>query len=616
MKNCNWTFSSNTGIIFPWKEVKKMGRIAYVDTNIYPLPKGTSRLTNGYVYFNTSNIWKPGTDNSKGYSDHNKICIGKLIDPKDKKCNKLYANENYFKYVDRTDLPERRDRDDSISVGVYAAVQSVADSSSLIKYLSEVFSVEASRLILDLATYMISTESAVFQHYPHWGRSHETFSECIRSDSYISKFESGSITIPKINEFKNKWAVSCLKETFCHLFLCYDSTNVNSQAKGIYIVQKGHAKDDPDLDQINIDYVVRQHDGMPVTFKAFPGSIVDIAQAEEMIEFFGELIKESKETNDLKLLLTMICDRGYISEDNVKSFKEKGIEYLLMLRSDLKITRDILFEYNNIVESRRNYLEEFDQYAITVKRKLFDDDNTDHYFHVYWDSTLEKKNRNTLRNNIKNKEKSIKNAINRKTKFSSSEIKNLSRWFKLEVEMQDTIQAKKRGRGAKGETVDTDAYIITSYEEDYDKTDLEESLCGFFVLVTSQEMTCLQARRAYALRDCVEKTFQSLKSFMGMDKIGIYSCDEAVHTKIFIWFIASILHSIIFKKTSSLRTGNKKDYTLPAIIDTLEEIYADIDLKTKKYERRYALTKKQKAILKALNLSESDIDEIISNLSA
>ena len=78
------------------------------------------------------------------------------------------------------------------------------------------------------------------------------------------------------------------------------------------LVEKGHAKDDPTLCQVNMDYVVRQGDGLPVTFTTFPGSINDTAEASEMLRFFKDLL-DGTDKQDVRPDITMICDRGYLS---------------------------------------------------------------------------------------------------------------------------------------------------------------------------------------------------------------------------------------------------------------------------------------------------------------
>lgn len=127
------------------------------------------------------------------------------------------------------------------------------------------------------------------------GQEHALFSESIRDDSYLGKFLRSSLTIPKIKSFKKAWA----KENIGNgkVYLCYDSTNVNSQAEGVFIVQKGFAKDDKSLPQVNSDYVIRQADGLPLTYMHSPGSVADIAQAQEMIKFFdGITDKDGKKS--------------------------------------------------------------------------------------------------------------------------------------------------------------------------------------------------------------------------------------------------------------------------------------------------------------------------------
>ena len=141
--------------------------------------------------------------------------------------------------------------------------------SGLTEELLKVFSEEEAYLMLDLSMFMLSAKSAVFQEYPHWGRSHAIFSESVRSDSYISRFQKGSISLSRINLINELWAKRAIDDG--KLYFCYASTNINSQSEGVFLVQKGHAKDDNSLEQVNVDYVVvRQRDGLPVTFRVSP----------------------------------------------------------------------------------------------------------------------------------------------------------------------------------------------------------------------------------------------------------------------------------------------------------------------------------------------------------
>ena len=464
-------------------------------------------VSNGYVYYNLTSEWVSGkSDPSKKRAEHKKRLIGKSVlgNGDWKKDRRMIPNDAYFQLFEKDKLPEPPVRADNISVGVYAAIQKLAESSGLSSILADVFGEEPAQLILDLAMYMIMQESAVFQHFPHWGRNHAVFSESVRSDSFICTFQKDSLSLSKINEFKKLWARKAIDDG--KLFFCYDSTNVNSQAEGVFLVQKGHAKDDPSLDQVNTDYVVRQRDGLPVTFTTFPGSVVDMAEASEMIEFFGKLV--DKET---KVSITMICDRGYISEDNVVEMDKAKVGFLLMLRKNMGITQDLIAKNSSSVRSSAYYIPDLDQFGKTVPGKLFDGDTKTRYFHIIWDPVLEAKHRKKLFTDLAAKEKALEKAIDRKTRFTEDELKKYKAWFDLETETTDPINVKMRGRGS-GKEKEAPTYIIKAAVKNHMRIDQDEKQCGYYVLVTSRPMTVSQVLEAYSKRDCVEKVFMALKS--------------------------------------------------------------------------------------------------------
>ena len=84
-------------------------------------------------------------------------------------------------------------------------------------------------------------------------------------------------------------------------------------------------------------------------------------------------------------------------------------------------------------------------------------------------------------------------------------------------------------------------------------------------------MTAQEAEDRYHKHDCVEKAFEALKSHLEMDKIGV-TTEEAMHGKECIWFVASILHALLFHGTAELRVKDRKSYATPWMIDYLEAI--------------------------------------------
>ena len=261
-----------------------MARIRKTPDNLFPMPTGAYLVGKGYVCVNTGSKYisadQRKTD-GKGYTGHTGECIGVLENPEDKKCRMFYANDKYRSSHNPDELPDPPEIADSVAVGLLAVVRTCSIDAGLADDLTEAFDSEDAALVLDLAFYMMSKESAVMQHFPAWARDHAHFSETIRSDTYLGVFLKEHLSIPKINVFRRLWLRRNIGKGY--VCLCYDSTNVNSQAEGVSIVQKGRAKDDPTLEQLNTDSCLRQEDGMPLTCLHSPGSITDIAQAQEII---------------------------------------------------------------------------------------------------------------------------------------------------------------------------------------------------------------------------------------------------------------------------------------------------------------------------------------------
>ena len=89
---------------------------------------------------------------------------------------------------------------------------------------------------------------------------------------------------------------------------------------------------------------------------------------------------------------------------------------------------------------------------------------------------------------------------------------------------------------------------------------------------------------------------------------------ESLKSKVFITFIAMIVRNEMFQKMEELRKKNRKAYTVPGILSELENIECTRN-SVGKYRRKYALTSKQKQILKQFGMDEKYIDAGISKFS-
>jgi hypothetical protein len=146
---------------------------------------------------------------------------------------------------------------------------------------------------------------------------------------------------------------------------------------------------------------------------------------------------------------------------------------------------------------------------------------------------------------------------------------------------------------------------------------IEESmgLCGYFVIITSEQMTAKEALLLYKSRDDSEKLFRGDKSYLGNRSNRTYS-SESFRSKIFIEFAALIIRNKIYTSlTEKMKEDGKKNYmTVPAAIRELEKIEM-IRYGNSVYKLDHALSKTQKNILSAFDIDTNYMKKELGSLS-
>lgn len=129
-------------------------------------------------------------------------------------------------------------------------------------------------------------------------------------------------------------------------------------------------------------------------------------------------------------------------------------------------------------------------------------------------------------------------------------------------------------------------------------------------------MDAAEALEMYRNRDNIEKLFRSIKSGMDFNTPGVHD-GESLISKIHLIFLATIVWNSLHQITRLIKkeTKNKKDFTVPAVIDMLEAIECTVN-KNGVYKRRYALTAKQKLVLARLDVDEEYIDKEIRDFQS
>lgn len=523
----------------------------------------------GYVYQVIGKSYKK----DKKYTVENRKLIGKMIDEE-----WMIPNE-YFEqyYPDVCVEQETPEFSDTLRIGCFLVVQKIFRDLQIEDVLLSIFG-DLGFFIEDIVSYMITNESCTFQYYSNFMRNHPVMDKNIRDDTQISRLLKYNIKEQDINLFLRAW--NQMNNTKECIYVGYDSTNFNTNAYGIELADYGHPKVDEGLPQYNLAYAVNQKDSTPLFYELYDGSVIDNTELEIMLE-------EAKEFGHEKLGVLM--DRGYISEKNIKALRTKGYEYILMMKQNQRICQEIIEEYGAAVQSLEGYyIGEHGVYGTTVKKQLYGQETN---IHVYYDDIRASEEKVALMSRYETWEKEIEKKVSKKI-ATEGEMKKYRKVFKLKYDQNGYLVAYQRNSR-------------------YIKEEIRN--LGFFFIITSEEMSASKALDIYRGRDNIEKMFRSLKSGIDFNKARVHTT-ESLKSKVFVTFIAMIVRNELFQKAEELRKKNRKAYTVPGMISELENIECTRN-SVGKYRRKYALTAKQKMILKQFDMDEKYIDRSIGEFS-
>lgn len=501
-----------------------------------------------------------------------RIAIGKLNEK-----GMLIPNQNYFDlYGKPVELDVPGERADSISCGPFVVVDSIARKTQLMDVLESVFP-EQWEKILDLATYMMMTENNVMQYFEDYGYHHALFNESNFTDSTIGRLFD-NMNIKDMDLFIRAWVKMYADKD---IYISYDSTNMNCVAGNLELAEYGHAKDNPDLPQVNMSLGYNQTGNKPLFYSLYPGSIIDNTECEKMVERAKYYECEN---------MGFILDRGYFSIKNIRYFERNGYDYILMTKGNAGFVQEAVEECQAILRNGyTNYIEEHELYGMTLEKDLFGTGKTE-YVHVYYDGIQAEKEKIIINGRYKKMDEIMEEKVQRKTQ-RKEDVKAYEGYYKVRF--------------------DDNGYLL-AYQRKEKKIKEMVNKVGYFVIVTSKKMDAAEALNIYRDRDAVEKTFRMEKSYLGFDVFRVHDT-EKLESKVFISFVALILRNEIYQALKPMYKKNRKDNTVPKVIREYERL-GITKLSDNKYHVRYSLTSRQKKILGAVGITEKDYMDKINKI--
>ena len=553
----------------------------YLDFKV-KIPDSTSGITRKtikgvtYIYYTYNRSY----DSGKKFSVPKNTSIGKCAedDP-----DMMYPNTNYIRFFPETELPEEKEdtcRSGCLRIGTWLILRRIISGYHLDEILGRLIGKE-SGLFLDIAAYTIVAENNAGQYYPDYTYNHPLFTDGMKvySDSKVSSFIN-SITRDQSIAFQNEWNES--RDHREKIYISYDSTNKNSQAGDLRLVEYGYAKDDKGLPIINYSMAYDTQNREPLFYEEYPGSIVDISQLQYMLEKAqGYGYKQ----------VGFILDRGYFCKENIEFMDKCGYDFVMMVKGMSDLVNELIMINKGRFENKRECnIRKYGVYGTTVKRKLYVTDDRDRYFHIYHS-----------RGKMASEAEAVEDKIERLSAYLDRKKGEIYEPTESVKEYFDTF-------------CDNGTFLFA--REKKDVIEREIALCGYFCIVTSKKMTAKEAIELYKSRDASEKLFRGDKSYLGNNSYRVYT-DEAVSAKIFIEFVALILRSKMYTllKDEEEKLDSRPNYmTVPAAIRELEKIEMIRGL-DRKYRLDHAITATQKTILGSFNMDSRYIKDRVARLS-
>lgn len=533
-----------------------------------------------YVEYEYSRVY----NREKKYNTPQRKPIGK-VDPSD--LSRMFPNENYYLFFPEEEIPEVDDsgRSACLRIGAYSVIRMIVDDYGLEGMLRPIIGKDTG-LFLDLAAYSIVCEDNAGQYYPDYAFNHPLFTENMHvySDSKVSTFLQ-SLTRDQSIRFMNSW--NAVHNHNDRIYISYDSTNKECDAGDIEIVEfTRNAKNNPDGDTVfnyAIGYDVDSRE--PLFYEDYPGSIVDVSQLRYMLM----TVKGFGYQN-----VGFILDRGYFSEDNIRFMDSEGYPFVIMVKGQKDLVNKLILEVKGTFEDYRSCaIKEYGVYGITIKHKLYESDEKERYFHIFYSSTRNSSERSLLEQKLSRMEKALKKAEYTNYTLTGEYLK-----------YYDPIYSN-----------DKDPVFLGAVER-VNVTEAELRLCGYFSIITADEMTAREALLRYKGRDGSEKLFRGDKSYLGNKTERVHST-ESIEAKIFVEFVGLIIRNKMYtylKDELEKSDGNPNYLTVPGAIKELEKIEM-VKRTDQVYRMSRAITKTQKKVLKAFNMNARDINKTAAEIA-
>lgn len=397
-----------------------------------------------------------------------------------------------------------------LRVGLYALMLSAGKQSGLYQMLEKLFGTQNANAMFDYMMFSIRDRTNSTYLIEQALADQLTFSDKLLSDSWYSNFFEKELSADKINQFKRDWLTQCTTRRCSKIWLCLDGSNNDCTVTDSDLAEPGNSKSHRAVNIYSYIWAVDADSGRPVTWFVNNGGKVDSKAFEKIFQFVA---------NSKLQVEGVILDRGFANEDVLRLIRSKGLQYVVMLKSNAAGYQNMLEQHAQDIRWKVEHLvNEKGIFGITEKMQVFKTGSEKAQVALFFDGNIGTKKSIELIADVLKVFKEIKGKI-------SSQGTTLG--IKIPSEMKRYMSLTK-----------TD--IVLKHEQWQRDVDTK----GFNAIASSLDWSTEQISRTYDLRDVSEKQFSIFKSQLGDDVTRVHD-DARIQAKLAISFMAAVLRTEI-----------------------------------------------------------------------
>lgn len=432
---------------------------------------------------------------------------------------KFLFPELWKQYFGEDNLPEHQ-----LHVGMYAASLGIGYSCGLYPVLHDVYGPLYGNAVMDYCMYSIMKRTDTTQLYYDSMVNQVKFSDVTYEDGWFSDMFRNHMSANANHQFRIQWLKQCAARGTSKAWICIDGSNNDIALTDSCIAEKGKAKSGKNSDLVSFIWAVSAEDGTPLTYFVNNGGMADSKAFQVIISFLKSAGIE---------IAGVILDKGFCGYDTVKTIKELGYSYVLILKSNTSAYQQMLSEHSEDIRWKvEHVINDMGVFGITQKCRLFEKHDETATVGLFFDGI----------NSGERSTKLIRKIISAKKKAEKDILEGNEPSVPHELSAFFTIQKKEN---------------TWSVSCNYNVWQKEIDGKGFYAIATSAEMDAQTLYRTYYLRDASEKQFMIMKSQLGFDTTRVHS-DKSVESKFAVCFAASIIRSEIMKACRKLEEDTNR----------------------------------------------------------